>query len=182
MKGMKLSELLERHKKIEDKIKRLKSEKEDIDGRIYNTYLNASAKLCSVFEKKFNYGFHRVQCNCGVSGSGNAFILLCFYDANNNYCTRILTTNAFDSRGSDEKLAEFDEKYTDRQNRKALMHQITRLNNLYSNTDYLHNLPLAYTFILSSPFCRNITKLIATKILFFKIEKRKRSKDGQNDG
>lgn len=46
----------------------------------------------------------------------------------------------------------------------ALIHKITER---CKNTNYLDNLPKAYEFILSSPFCRDITKLIATKILFF---------------
>lgn len=46
----------------------------------------------------------------------------------------------------------------------ALIQKITER---CKNTNYLDNLPKAYEFILSSPFCRDITKLIATKILFF---------------
>lgn len=45
---------------------------------------------------------------------------------------------------------------------------INKIADRCENTDYLDNLPKAYTFLLSSPFCRDITKIIATKILFFK--------------
>ncbi len=50
---------------------------------------------------------------------------------------------------------------------------INKIADLCENTDYLDNLPtlitsfIAYTFLLSSPFCRDITKLITKKILFF---------------
>lgn len=183
---MKLSKLLEREKKVEDEIKKLKSENADLKVQIYRAKEVALEKLCNVFEKKFNYGFHRVECNCGVNGSGNAYMILYFYNANNDNYVRILSMVVFNNDDFDEKLAEFDKKYADEQNRKALMHQIARLDNLYLNTDYLHNLPKTYTFLLCNKkrktFCLDIEKLIATKILFFKIEKRKRSKDGQNDG
>jgi len=48
---------------------------------------------------------------------------------------------------------------------------INKIADLCENTDYLDNLPKAYTFLLCSPFCRDITKLITKKILFFSNEK-----------
>ncbi len=59
------------------------------------------------------------------------------------------------------------EKYNDETERLKILKYIDKIKVLYLYTDYLDNLPLAYTFILSSPFCRDITKLIAHKILFF---------------
>lgn len=63
-----------------------------------------------------------------------------------------------------QKLYEF---YSIEENTKKLLAQKDAIEKLCSETNYLYNLPKAYTFLLSSPFCRDITKLIAHKILFF---------------
>ncbi len=63
------------------------------------------------------------------------------------------------------------EKYKDQTERLKILKYISDIKYLYLYTDYLKNLPLAYTFILSSPFCRDITKLITHKILFFLLNK-----------
>lgn len=73
----------------------------------------------------------------------------------------------------DEELQHFVsfKKYEDADERKKYFDYQSELLTLYLCTKYLDNLPKAYTFILSSSstktFCRDITKLIAHKILFF---------------
>lgn len=63
------------------------------------------------------------------------------------------------------------EKYKDTTERLKMLKYISEIKYLYLHTDYLKNLPLAYTFILSSSstktFCKDISKIIAHKILFF---------------
>lgn len=56
---------------------------------------------------------------------------------------------------------------------------IIKNHDFLDTTNYVEKLPLAYTFLLSNKiriFPRDIAKLITQKILFFKIEKRKRKK------
>lgn len=62
-----------------------------------------------------------------------------------------------------QKLYEF---YSIEENTKKLLSQKDAIRKLCYETNYIYNLPKAYTFLLSSPFCRDISKLIATKILF----------------
>lgn len=53
-----------------------------------------------------------------------------------------------------------------------LLKKFDKIYKLCYTTNYLNNLPKTYTFLLcnkkSNTFCRDITKIIATKILFFK--------------
>lgn len=65
-------------------------------------------------------------------------------------------------------LQEIYEYYNKEENIKKLFAQTDKIIKLCEETNYLNNLPKAYTFLLSSPFCRDITKLITQKILFFK--------------
>jgi hypothetical protein len=57
--------------------------------------------------------------------------------------------------------------YLNPENIKSLFDKLFRIKKLCFSTNYLDNLPKAYTFILCSPFCQDITKIIAHKILFF---------------
>lgn len=63
-------------------------------------------------------------------------------------------------------------KYNSEEERIKLLTYILRMLYLCTETNYLNNLPKAYTFLLcnkkSNTFCRDITKIIAQKILFFK--------------
>ena len=63
---------------------------------------------------------------------------------------------------SDELLT-----YKNPENIKSLFDKLFRIKKLCENTNYLDNLPKTYAFLLCSPFCRDITKIIAHKILFF---------------
>ncbi len=79
-----------------------------------------------------------------------------------------------------QKLYEF---YMVEENTKKLFAQKDKIENLCSKTNYLDNLPKAYTFLLCSPFCRDITKIITKKILFFPMKKLKKEKErnGKNN-
>jgi len=65
------------------------------------------------------------------------------------------------------KLTSICKHYNTQESKEKLFSQLHKIKNLCNSTNYLDNLPLCYTFILSSPFYRDITKLIAHKILFF---------------
>ncbi len=164
-----LSELEERQKNIQDKIKKLTLENDELKYKILFIREKRYTSLCNVFEKKFNCGFIEVRCDCGMDYDDNRFLYLGFYSENKEeFITRSLKVDRFIKYGKDViRLTEFDKKYEDEQNRQTLLTRVKYLYNLYMNTDYLDNLPLCYTFILSSPFCRDITKIIAHKILFF---------------
>lgn len=68
------------------------------------------------------------------------------------------------------KLTRICKHYSTQESKEKLVSQLHKIKNLCNSTNYLDNLPLCYTFILSSPSLlryRDITKLIAHKILFF---------------
>ncbi len=65
------------------------------------------------------------------------------------------------------KLTRICKHYSTQESKEKLFSQLHKIKNLCNSTNYLDNLPLCYTFILCSPFYRDITKLIAHKILFF---------------
>lgn len=65
------------------------------------------------------------------------------------------------------KLTSICKHYNTQESQEKLFLQLHKIKNLCNSTNYLDNLPLCYTFIQCSPFYRDITKLIAHKILFF---------------
>lgn len=70
-------------------------------------------------------------------------------------------------RDSYPKLYNLKKHYTIPENVDTLFAKVKKVTHLCYYTNYLYNLPKAYTFLLSSPFCRDISKIIAHKILFF---------------
>ena len=55
------------------------------------------------------------------------------------------------------------------ENFEAIDKRLVKIYNLLTATHYIDNLPKAYTFLLCSPFYRDISRLIAHKILFFLV-------------
>ncbi len=68
-------------------------------------------------------------------------------------------------------LVEIYEYYNKEENIKKLFAQTDKIIQLCTETNYLNNLPKTYTFLLcnkkNNTFCRDISKIIAHKILFF---------------
>ncbi len=79
--------------------------------------------------------------------------------------------NLEDTEIEQTNLAEIYKYYKNPENLKNFFDKLIRIKKLCENTNYLDNLPKAYTFILCSPFPtslpRDITKIIIKKILFF---------------
>ncbi len=91
-----------------------------------------------------------------------------FYFTKCNICKTIYS----DGRSNKESdIPDELQTYLNPENIKSLFDKLFRIKKLCFSTNYLDNLPKAYTFILCSPFCQDITKLITKKILFFPIIK-----------
>ena len=133
-------------------------------------------------EKFNNYILKKLGVDGKVKTSVSIMFCLEFYISEKIYITVLLAytdmsiwKNIIKENGIQLVFLEEDdehhivqfEKYNDQTERLKILKYIDKIKYLYLYTDYLDNLPLAYTFILSSPFCRDITKLIAHKILFF---------------
>ena len=78
-------------------------------------------------------------------------------------------------------LVEIYEYYNKEENIKKLFAQTDKIIQLCIETNYLNNLPKTYTFLLSSPFCRDISKIIAKKILFFIVSCGQKQKKMKNE-
>lgn len=86
------------------------------------------------------------------------------------YSTNVINRLTIYTDGSFYKKSDISDElltYLNPENIKSLFDKLFRIKKLCFSTNYLDNLPKAYTFILCSPFCQDITKIIAHKILFF---------------
>lgn len=140
----------------------LMKEAENTKIHILNRKYKVNKYMINYIQDKINNVY---QICISIDLPSNSFVSLYFTEGDNINRLIIYADGNFrkDFNNSDELST-----YENPENIKSLFDKLFRIKKLCFSTNYLDNLPKTYTFLLCSPFCRDITKLIATKILFFK--------------